>query len=78
MKIRVTLEVDVLFQPEMLNGHWVSNAVNSDDVGQAVVSVLKTDIVTGSMVEAIKENTNREVSWFGITTPDAECLDYLG
>ena len=78
MKIRVTVEVDVLFEPVMIGDRYSDTPIDSDDVGQAVVVAMHDDIVNDSIQAAIKEKTNRRISYFILTTPEAECIDYLG
>jgi hypothetical protein len=77
MKIRITVEVEVGFDLESDGVQHGEDVIDSDDVGQAVVSVMHTDIVTDSMIEAISERTGWVVASFALTTPDAECVDYL-
>jgi hypothetical protein len=77
MKIRIVVDVEVLFKPNEVDGRYVTSYVDSDEVGQAVVSVIGTDIVKDSMIEAIEEKTNRRVSFFALAVPEVECIDYL-
>ena len=78
MKIRITLEVDVSFDLESDGVLHTEAVISSDEVSQAVVSVLHTDIVTDSMIEAITDAAGWCVSSFALTTPDANCVENIG
>jgi hypothetical protein len=77
MKIRMTVEVDVSFDLESNGVVHDLSVIDSDVVGQALVSVMHVDVVTDSMIEAISENTGWCVSGFSLRVPDVECIDYL-
>ena len=78
MKIRMVVEVDVKFDLESDGVVHDESVIDSDVVGQALVSVMHVDIVTGSMVEAITEVTGWCVEDLWLSVPNAECIDYLG
>lgn len=77
MKIRIVVDIEVLFPPNEVDGRYVETPVDSDEVAHAAMSVLRTDIVKDSMIEAIEEKTNLGVSFFALAMPEAECIDHL-
>jgi hypothetical protein len=74
----MVVEVDVKFDLESDGVVHDESVIDSDVVGQALVSVMHVDIVTGSMVEAITEVTGWCVEDPRLSVLNAECIDYLG
>ena len=77
MKIRVVVEVDVNFDLESDGETHTESAVDSDVVGQAVVEGLNNSDVADSIVELISDRSGWCVSGLTLSTPEAECIDYL-
>ena len=68
MKIKVTLEVDIDFDLESDGVLHGEDVVDKHVVGKAVTSVLHTDIVVDSMVDAITDDTGWCVLGIGVNT----------
>ena len=72
MKITIPVTVEVSFDLESDGSTTPEDQIDPRDVRRAVESVLHTDIVTDSMIEAITDGTGWCIGSFSISTEETE------
>lgn len=77
MKIRVVVEIDINFDLESDGEIHNESVVDSDIVGQAIVKGLNNSDTADNMVELVSDASGWCVSSLTLSTPEAECIDYL-